>query len=256
MTKCMHRISAFAGRVFLEIVRDPLSYIFALGFPLIMLFVMTGVNSSIPPEAGMTLFQTASLVPGIAVFGLTFMSLFTAILVSADRNEGFTVRISVSPLRSGELFAGYVLPIILLSIVQSVIAFTAGLITGAFQGETVSIMNALFSITVLIPADSLFAGLGYIMGSVFSQKSAPAAASIVITASSLLGGIWMDADSLGGVWLDFCRALPFYHAVKSARLAFAGTADGLFLSFSVTVLYALLISVIAAALSAANSRTH
>ena len=256
MKKCIRRITAFAGRVALEIIRDPLSYIFALGFPLIMLLIMTVVNSSIPPEAEMTLFETASLVPGIAVFGLTFMSLFTAILVSADRNEGFRVRLSVSPLRSGELVAGYILPIILLSIVQSMIAFAAGLLTGAVQGETVSIGNALFSIVVLIPADIMFAALGYIIGFVFSVKSAPAAASIVITASSLLGGIWMDADSLGGVWLDFCRALPFYHAVKSGRLAYAGTADGLLLSLSVTGLYALLISVIAAALSAANRRTH
>jgi len=210
---------------------------------------MTVVNSSIPPEASVTLFEPVSLVPGIAVFGLTFMSLFAAMLVSADRNEGFTVRLSLSPLRNGEFFVGYIVPVVILSIVQSIIAFAAGMITAWIQGASVSAVNAVFSIVVLFPACIMFAGLGYILGSVFSQKSAPAAASIIISASSLLGGIWMDTDALGGAWFDFCRALPFYHAVKSARLAFSGTADGLLVSAAVTAAYAVIISLIAAALA-------
>ena len=63
MTKCMHRIAAFAGRVALEIIRDPLSYIFALGFPLIMLLIMTVVNASIPPEAETSLNTVTALLP-------------------------------------------------------------------------------------------------------------------------------------------------------------------------------------------------
>ena len=53
----MKRTAAFAVRNWKELVRDPLSYAFCLGFPLVMLLVMTLVNESIPAEAGMTLFR-------------------------------------------------------------------------------------------------------------------------------------------------------------------------------------------------------
>ncbi|MBQ9716748.1 MAG: ABC transporter permease, partial [Clostridia bacterium] len=93
MKERMYRISAFAERVMLELVRDPLSYVFALGFPLVMLIVMTLLNESIPPEAGMTVFRIDSLAPAVYVFGLSFLMLFTALLVSKDRAEAFLVRL-------------------------------------------------------------------------------------------------------------------------------------------------------------------
>ena len=71
----------FANRNFKELVRDPLSWIFCLGFPLVMLAIMTVINNSIPAEAGMTLFEIESLAPGIMIFGLTFVMLFACLLI-------------------------------------------------------------------------------------------------------------------------------------------------------------------------------
>lgn len=62
----MNRIIAFSRRNFKEILRDPLSYILCLGFPLIMLVIMTLVNESIPAEAGMVIFRIDYLSGGIA----------------------------------------------------------------------------------------------------------------------------------------------------------------------------------------------
>ena len=42
----MSKIRVFAVRNVKEILRDPLSYIFALGFPVVMLIIMTIVNNS------------------------------------------------------------------------------------------------------------------------------------------------------------------------------------------------------------------
>ena len=61
------RTLVFAGRNFRELLRDPLSYIFCLGFPVIMLIIMSIVNKSIPAEAGMTIFNIENLSSGIAV---------------------------------------------------------------------------------------------------------------------------------------------------------------------------------------------
>ena len=60
----MNRVLAFSGRNLKELLRDPLSYIFCLGFPLVMLVIMSIVNQSIPPEAGMTIFNIENLAGG------------------------------------------------------------------------------------------------------------------------------------------------------------------------------------------------
>ena len=90
--KCM----VFASRNFKEIIRDPLSWIFCVGFPIVMLVIMTVINNSIPAQAGMTLFELPKLVPGIIVFGFTFITLFTSLLVSGDRKDAFLLRIYTS----------------------------------------------------------------------------------------------------------------------------------------------------------------
>ena len=41
------RAIAFSKRTFLELVRDPLSYIFCVGFPIIMLLIMNIINESL-----------------------------------------------------------------------------------------------------------------------------------------------------------------------------------------------------------------
>ena len=93
----MKKVLAFSSRNFKELLRDPLSYIFCLGFPLIMLIIMSVINESIPPEANMTLFRIENLAGGIAVFGLSFVMLFTTLTVSKDRSGAFLVRLYATP---------------------------------------------------------------------------------------------------------------------------------------------------------------
>ena len=42
------RLTVFASRNGKELLRDPLSYLFCLGLPLMMLILMTIINGSIP----------------------------------------------------------------------------------------------------------------------------------------------------------------------------------------------------------------
>ena len=106
----MKRVLVFSVRNFRELIRDPLSYIFCLGFPLVMLIIMTVVNKSIPPEAGMTIFNIENLSCGIAMFGLSFVMLFTTLSVSKDRSGAFLTRLYASPMKSMDFIAGYMLP--------------------------------------------------------------------------------------------------------------------------------------------------
>ena len=215
------RIKAYSRRVFIELIRDPLSYVFALGFPIVMLVVMTLVNSSIPAEAEMKIFSLESLAPAVYIFGLTFVMLFDALLLSKDRGEAFLIRLYTSPMRDGEFIISYILPTLVLAVLQGIITFLSAFIIALVNGGGFSVSGALASIVVSLPSAVLMILLGLFFGCMFNEKAAPGMSSVVISAASLLGGIWMDVESMGGVWMKICNVLPFYHAVKAARMAYS-----------------------------------
>lgn len=216
------RITTFAGRNLKEILRDPLSYVFCLGFPVIMLVLMSIINKSIPPEANMTVFRIDNLCAGVTVFGLTFMMLMGTLLSSKDRTTSFLTRLYASPMTAADFIFGYYLPLLILALIQCVVTFGASYIIAVISDVTLNVGNLLLSILTLIPSMVLFIGFGLLFGSKFSDKAAPGLCSIIISAASILGGIWMDVEAIGGAIKTVCNVLPFYHSVKAARLAVAG----------------------------------
>lgn len=242
------RTVVFSKRNLKELLRDPLSYIFCLGFPIVMLLIMTIVNNSIPPEAGMTVFRIDNLSGGIAVFGLSFVMLFAALLLSQDRTGAFLTRLYASPMKAWEFIGGYYLPIILLSIIQSVITFAASFIIAAAEDVSMNAVRVLLALLSLIPTAVMFIGFGLFFGSVFNSNAAPGLCSIIISAAGMLGGIWMDVESIGGGLRNVCLALPFYHSVRAVRSIMAGSTDNLGTDMLIIAAYtlgAVLISIIA-----------
>lgn len=234
----MNKIQAFAVRNFKEIVRDPLSYIFCLGFPLVMLVIMSLVNDSIPPEAGMTIFRIDNLAGGIAVFGLTFLMLFICLTVAKDRAGAFLVRLYASPMKSWDFILGYVVSTSVLGILQLIAAFAASFIVSLVTGINLNIGGLLLAVVTLLPTMLLLISCGLLFGTLFSEKAAPGLCSIIISFASFLGGVWFDAESTGGVLLKICNALPFFHAVKAARLACALDFGDYLTHLLITIAYA------------------
>lgn len=215
----MHKISAFASRNVREILRDPLSYIFCLGFPLVMLVIMTLVDRSIPAEAGMTIFRIDNLAGGIAVFGQMFVMLFTAISVTKDRSGTFLVRMYASPMTSMDFIAGYMLPMLAIAVAQGLLISLCALIVSLLTGMTLSLGGLLLALLPLLPSAVLFIGFGLLFGTLFNEKAAPGVCSIIISLGSFLGSIWFDATATGGVLLDISRCLPFHYCTGAVRAA-------------------------------------
>lgn len=216
----------FAGRTWKEMMRDPLSYIFCLGFPIVMLVIMSIVDQSIPTEAGPQVFHLPNLAPGIAYFGLTFVMLFACIQVSKDRATALLLRLYASPMKPLDYIVGYTMPMVILAVVQTVICFGASVVVGLCIGETLPVGAMLLSALALVPSMLLFVGFGILFGTLVGEKAAPGVCSIIISVAGMIGGIWMDVDSIGGVLSKVAKALPFYHGVTLARLPFRETAEG------------------------------
>ena len=149
----MRKTLCFASRCAKEMLRDKLNLAFGLGFPLIVLLLLSLIQANIPVE----LFRIDQLAPGVAVFGLSFVSLFSGMLVARDRTSALMLRLFTSPMTAGQFLMGYVLPLIPISLAQSAVC----LLVGVCLGLPVS-ANLLLTLVVLLPAALLFiAFFGY-----------------------------------------------------------------------------------------------
>ena len=212
----MKRTAVFFRRCVKEMLRDPISYIFCLGFPVVMLVLFAVIAHF---SGGNTpVFALPSLLPGILMFSYSFVMLVTALLVSSDRTGAFLMRLYTSPMRTREFVFGYVMTSQLIGLAQSVIALLAGWALSAVTGEPYfSLGRALLLLVWMFPVLLLFVFLGFLFGTVLNSKSAPGLCSVLISGAGILGGAWMPLDAMGGFEV-FCRALPFYPAVYIGRI--------------------------------------
>lgn len=208
------KMRAFASRNSREILRDRLNVIFGLGFPLIVLLLLTLIQSNVPVE----LFELNKLTPGVAVFGLSFVSLFSATVISKDRSSSLMLRLYSSPLRPADYILGYTLPLLPMSIAQSIICFVVAMLLGLEWS-----VNILLSIVVLIPAMIVFIAIGLICGTLLNDKQVGGVCGALLTnLTAWLSDIWFDVSLVGDVFEKIANALPFIHAVKAGRYAYSG----------------------------------
>ena len=220
----MRRIRALSHRTVRELVRDPLSWVFALAFPLLMLVMFAVIDSRIPAEAGMTQFAPASIAPGILVFGQCFLTLLLSLLVSGDRDSALCARLRVTPAENFEFHLGYALPALLLGLVQGGLTMAAAFVLSCIRGEALSLMGCGAAVVSGVFSLLFCIGLGIFLGSVLSSKAAPGISSVILSAASFLGGCWMDVSLLGEGFEMVCTLLPWYPSVRLARAVLGGGA--------------------------------
>lgn len=233
------KMRAFASRNSREILRDRLNVIFGLGFPLIVLLLLTLIQSNVPVE----LFELNKLTPGVAVFGLSFVSLFSATVISKDRSSSLMLRLYSSPLRPADYILGYTLPLLPMSIAQSLICFAVAILLGLEWS-----VNILLSIVVLIPAMIVFIAIGLICGTLLNDKQVGGVCGALLTnLTAWLSDIWFDVSLVGDVFEKIANALPFIHAVKAGRYAYSGEFAAIMPELWWVIGYAAVLTLIAVA---------
>ena len=210
----MRRMLSFANRTMKEILRDPLTMAFGLGFPVILLLLLSLIQANIPVD----MFELTHLTPGITVFGLSFMTLFSAQLIAKDRTSSLLTRLYTTPLKAIDFILGYLLPIIPLCIAQAVICYILALILG-MQFTA----NIIWAILMILVPSFLYIALGLLCGSAMTEKQVGGICGALLTnLSAWLSGIWFDVNMLGKAIKTFANALPFIHAVELERAMVLG----------------------------------
>ncbi len=214
------RMLTFANRNAKEIIRDPLNLAFGLGFPLVLILLLSAIQANVP----VSLFEIQHLTPGITVFGLSFMTLFSATIIAKDRGSSLLQRLYTTPLSPLDFILGYTLPIVPIAVTQSVICYIVAILLGL----TVTV-NILYAVVLIIPVSVLFIAMGLLFGSILNDKQVGGICGALLTnLSAWLSGTWFDLELVGGAFKKVAYALPFVHAVEMERAVLAGDLAGIF----------------------------
>ena len=231
------RMMTFAKRCTKEILRDPINLGFGLGFPLVLLLLMSALQANIP----VSLFEIDTLAPGITIFGLSFMTLFSATLIAKDRESAFLQRLYTTPLTGMDFVLGYMLSILPVAIGQTVILYLFAIPLGL----TVSI-NIIYAILGILPMAVFNIALGLLCGSLLGVKQVGGICGALLTnLSAWLSGVWFDLKLVGGAFERIAYTLPFVHAVEMEKALVRGNYEDAAAHVLPVILYGVFILAIA-----------
>ena len=232
----MNKTLNFFQRNLKETLRDPLMYIFCIGFPIIMLVIFNIINASSGNNTPM--FELKSLLPGIITFSYTFIMLTMSLLVSKDRQSFFLKRLYSSPMKPIDFILGYSLVGFIIGLLQTVMCVLSAFIISIISNvEFISFGAIMLLFISQLPILIINIFIGILFGTLFNDKTAPAICSVFISLAGMLGGCWMPIETMGGFEI-FCRCLPFYPSVYVGRIITGATNSlGIVYSFDNVALY-------------------
>ena len=231
------KMMTFAKRCTKEILRDPINLGFGLGFPLILLLLLSAIQANVP----VSLFEIDTLTPGITVFGLSFITLFSATLVAKDRESALLQRLYTTPLRSFDFIIGYMLPLLPIALMQTIICYIFAIPLGLTLG-----VNIVYAVIGIIPMAILNISLGLLCGSVLGVKQVGGICGALLTnLSAWLSGIWFDLKLVGGFFEKIANLLPFIHATEMEKALFIGDFELAAKHILPILLYSIIITIFA-----------
>jgi ABC-2 type transport system permease protein len=209
-----------------------------IGFPVVLLLFFQVMILSIGLESleATPQFEINSLSASISIFGFSFLTLFTGMLISKDRTSSFIVRLRTTPMTNNDFIFGYVLPMIPIALTQVLICF----LTALFFGLKFS-LNLLLAIVVLFPSAVMFISLGVLIGCLFSDKAVGGIASLIVNLAVILSGMFFPLRIMKGAFVTIAYIFPFAHAVDLASFAILGQYSKILKPLIIVVIYTVIL---------------
>lgn len=227
----------FAKRNFKELIRDPLSLVFEILLPIFLLFIFQQIK--IPGDT----YKLENFTPGIIIFGFSFITLFTATLISKDRSSSLLIRLGISPMKPKDYILGYILSLIPIIVMQNVLFFVSAIILGlAFS------VNILYTILVSIIISILFISFGILIGSLVSEKASGGVGSMIVQLVCFTSGMYFSNDLIGKTFAFICEILPFSSALNIIKGVLNNNLSIItinnIITFSIYLIFVLVLSII------------
>lgn len=226
----------FAQRNLKELARDPLSLVLGVLLPVFFIFLFSTISKNAPIDV----FQPVNIVPGITIFGFTFITMFLGLLIARDKSSSFLTRLFISPLKPGDFIIGYSIPLLPFSLIIGIVCLVIGIAVGVPTS-----MTLVYTLVSFIPYILFSVFIGIFLGVICNETQLMAIGNIYIIASALLGGAWMDLNILGENIKNVTEILPFSHAIEASRIVLAGSQDNIWIHLLIVSIYAVLFFLLA-----------
>ena len=172
---------------------------------------------------------------------MSFVSLFSATLISKDRSGALMQRLYTTPMTPFDYICGYTLPMLPLSVLQTIICYLAAFTVGL--KFSANVICAILSSIIISP---LFIAIGLLCGTLLSDKQVGGICGALLTnLTAWLSGIWFELSLVGGVFEKIADCLPFVHAVELERAILSGNTEGIMMHLAVVPGYTVVIFVTA-----------
>lgn len=204
----------------LRTVRNKRFFILALGFPVVLYFVIAGPQHNVDNFADTGISAPVYYMVGLVAFGTMSAMLSSGARIATERQAGWNRQLRITPLSPRAYFRAKVVTAYLMAGLTIIVLYICGATLGVRlpAGRWLEMTGLI--LVGLIP----FAALGIAAGHVLTADSIGPAIGGGIGLLALLGGTWFPITS--GVMHDIAQLLPSYWLVQASHIALGGSAWG------------------------------
>jgi ABC-2 type transport system permease protein len=223
----------------LRMLRNRRFFLFSLGFPLVLYFLIAGPNRHEQNLGGSGISAPLYFMVGLAAFGTMNSVVSGGARIALDRSIGWTRQLRLTPLSP----RSYLATKILVSYLTALITITALALAGTTLGVRLSVTNWAETIGLLLIGLLPFAALGILFGHLLGVDALGPAVGGTTALLAFLGGVWFPIGS--GFLHDVAQALPSYWLTQASHVASGGPSWSP-LGWSVTAAWTVSLSMLAA----------
>ncbi len=216
------KVAAYTRYELLRTVRNKRFMILALGFPLVLYFLIAAPNRHEQNLGGSGISAPLYLMVGLVAFGAMNAVLGSGARIAAERATGWNRQLRLTPLPTRTYFRTKVLTGYALASLTILLIYAAGTLLGVRLTAGEWVRMTLLILVGLIP----FAALGILFGHLLTPDSIGPALGGMTAALAILGGVWFPIAH-HGVMYDVARGLPSYWLVQAAHIGVGGNGWGL-----------------------------
>lgn len=243
----MNGFFPFARRTYKEFLRDPVSLLFGAFFPVVLMIVLQIIGKTMDSHGIelMDCYKIDSLMIGISIYSFAFTSFYAGCRVSKDKNDCFIHRFYQSHMELEDYILGYILPLLLITFMQSVMCMATAFLLDLILGlEVLSFgFNYILLLLMMLPLELIFICIGIMLGMSFKAKHSVYIFAVIIILTILASNIFFNVSALGKGYEIFCNILPFYPTYTGLNCLINGFTEA-FPYYFITIGYTVLLLVL------------
>jgi ABC-2 type transport system permease protein len=204
----------------LRTFRNTRFFIFSLGFPLVLYFLIAGPNRGVDDLGDSGISAPLYFMVGLTAFGTMTAVLASGARIAGERAVGWNRQLRITPLTTRSYFRAKVVTGYLMALTTIALLYAAGASLGVRLGAGRWLEMTAFILIGLIP----FVPLGVLMGHVLNVDSVGPAMGGMTAVFAFLGGTWFPLGD--GALHDIGEALPSYWLVQASHVSIGGEVWG------------------------------